>query len=312
MTPEEVARRREIEAAILETVLYSDLFDYPLTCNEITHYLIRVEADEASVRACLDAPRYLNGHLRQIDGYVAARRRKSIVDRRRARQASSARLWTRARRFAHVLAALPFVRMVGVTGALAMDNSTAGDDVDVLIVAACGRVWTARLFAVALVYAGKLFGDTLCPNYVIGEDALAIETRDLFTAHEFAQMVPLYGLEVYDRLRRANAWVYEYLPNAYLPLRQEPEVRAGPIDRAVKRLGEWLLGGRLGQALEEWEMRRKQRKFAPRITVASNAILDRDHVKGHFNDYDAPVMQLYAERLAQFAMRDEGRVTSDG
>jgi hypothetical protein len=305
LTPNDAARRYEIEAAILETVLYSDLFDYPLTHHELAHYLIRVKADAATIRDCLDAPRYLNGHLRQIDGYVAARKRESIVDRRRARQAPSARLWIRAGRFVRVLAALPFVRMVAVTGALAMDNSARGDDIDVLIVTASRRVWTARLFAIALVYVGKLFGDTLCPNYVISEDALAIEKRDLFTAHEFAQMTPLYGLAEYDRLRRANPWVYQYLPNAYAPLRQEPETRSGPIGRALKRLGEWLLGGGWGDALERWEMRRKQRKFNGLITPASNAILDRDHVKGHFKDYDAPVMRLYAERLAQFAIQDE-------
>jgi hypothetical protein len=298
----EVDRRREIETAILETVLYSDLFDYPLTRTEIAHYLIRVRADVESVSACLDAPRYLNGHLRHIGGYICARRREMLVERRRARQAASARLWIRARRFARVLAAMPFVRMVAITGALAMDNSAPGDDIDVLMVSARGRAWTARLFAVGLVWVGKLLGDTLCPNYVISEDALAIERHDVFTAHEFAQMAPLVGLSVYDQLRRANLWVYDLLPNAFAPLRQRGEIRPGRMGRAIQRLSERLLGGRLGHALETWEMRRKQRKFAPKITQGSDAILDRDHVKGHFNDYGVAIRHLYAERLAQFPL----------
>jgi len=300
--------RREVEAAVLETVLYSDLFDYPLTRAEIRHYLIGLKTDAATIAACLDAPCHLNDCLRQIDGYVVARHREALVDRRRARRAPSARLWSRAQRFARLLAATPFVRLVGVTGALAMDNSADGDDIDVMIVAANGRVWSVRAFAIALVYVGKLFGDTLCPNYIVTENALALETRDLFTAHEFAQMVPLYGLDVYDRMRRANAWVYEYLPNACTPLRVGREIRIGPIARALKRIGEWLLGGRIGDALERWEMHRKQRKFASMITPESNAILDRDHVKGHFNDYGPPVKRLYVERLAQF----QDVLTTDG
>lgn len=300
----EAARRREIEAAILETILYSDLFDYPLTHAEVAHYLLRIRTGAETIHACLDAPRYLNGHLIQLDGYVFARQREAIVERRRARQSPSARLWIRARRFTRALAVLPFVRMVAITGALAMDNSLHGDDIDVLIVTAPGRVWTARLLAVGLVLAGKLLGDTLCPNYVITEEALALEKRDLFAAHEFAQMVPLYGWPVYDRMRRLNMWVYEFLPNAFTPLRQEREIQPGPVGRALKRFGEWLLGGRLGDALENWEMRRKQRKFAHKITRGSDAILDRDHVKGHFNDYGTPIMHLYAERLAQFKLED--------
>jgi hypothetical protein len=30
-----------------------------------------------------------------------------------------------------------------------------------------------------------------------------------------------------------------------------------------------------------------------------DALLDRDHVKGHFNDYGDPVMRLYADRIKQ-------------
>ena len=300
----EKARRREIETAILETVLYSDLFDYPLTHAEIAHYLIRAEADAQAIRACLQSPIHLNGHLKQRDGYVVARRREALVERRRARQIASARLWVRARRFVRILAALPLVRMVAITGALAMDNSADGDDIDVMIVTARGRAWSARLWAVALVYAGKLLGDTLCPNYVITEDALALEERTLFAAHEFAQMVPLYGRAVYDRMCRANAWVYDYLPNARAPVKQEEEIRSSPIVRAIKRVLEAALGGRLGAALEQWEMRRKLRKFAPKVSPSSSAILDRDHVKGHFEDYGAPVMRLYAERLAEFKLPD--------
>ncbi len=66
--------------------------------------------------------------------------------------------------------------MIAVTGALAMKNSGAGDDIDVLIVTAPDRVWLTRAFAIALVYAGKLCGDTLCPNYVISERALVAGT----------------------------------------------------------------------------------------------------------------------------------------
>jgi len=296
--------RRKLEAAILETVLYSDLFDYPLTYAEIAHYLIRVDADVEAVCACLASPRFLNGHLQQIDGLVYAGRRESIVERRRARRAPSGRLWMRARRFARLLALLPFVRMVAVTGALAMNNSTSDDDIDVLIITAPRRVWLARLFAVGLVLVGKLFGDTLCPNYIIGEDALALERHDLFVAHEFVQMVPLYGLDVYDAMRRANTWVHAFMPNARSPFRREPEIRTAWIDRFAKRVGERLLSGRLGDALEEWEMRRKQRKFSARISNASDAVLDHSHVKGHFNDYGAQVLQLYAELLAQFPLAD--------
>jgi hypothetical protein len=291
---------RTFEHAILKTILYSDLFDYALTPDEIARYLVEVEATADEVRAHLAESAWLNNRVRQIDGYVTARGREALVQRRLERTRSSVRLWRRAQRFVRVLSWLPFVRMVAVTGALAVSNSAAGDDIDVLIVTAPHRVWLARALAVALVYAGHLLGDTLCPNYVISENALALSNHSLFVAHEFAQMVPMYGRDVYDRMRAANTWIEAMLPNMVCPVSAEIERQPGLIVRTLKRALEALLSGRLGDRLESWEMERKLRKFQPQLGWPDgDAILDRDHVKGHFQDYGGPVMRSYTERLAQ-------------
>jgi len=290
-----------LERAILKTLLYSDLFDYPLTPEEVAHYLVGVPSTADEVRACLARTRGLADRVVELDGYLALRGREALIARRLDRAATSDRLWQRARRFVHVLRLVPFVRMIAITGALAMNNSSAGDDIDVLIVTAPDRVWLTRAFAIALVYAGKLGGDTLCPNYVISERALALDKHTLFVAHEFAQMVPVYGRDVYDRMYVANRWIQTMLPNAARPLRSGSDQQPGLIGRSFKRSIERLLSGRLGDSLEAWEMRRKIRKFQRRLGCPDgDAILDRDHVKGHFDDYGGPVMRRYAERLAQF------------
>lgn len=290
-----------LERAILKTVLYSDLFDYPLTVEEVAHYLIGAPCTVDEVCVCLARSAWLAERVVQTNGYVALRGRESLIARRLERAGASDQLWQPARRFVRVLSLLPFVRMVAITGALAMNNSAAGDDIDVLIVTAPDRVWLTRAFAVALVYAGKLCGDTLCPNYVISERVLALEKQSLFVAHEFVQMVPVYGRCVYDRMCAANRWIDHVLPNTARPFRMQVEQQPGPIGLGLKRLMERLLAGRFGDALEKWEMQRKLRKFQSKLgRPDGDAILDRDHVKGHFDDYGGPVMRLYAERVAQY------------
>jgi hypothetical protein len=295
----------EIEHAILKTVLYSDVFEYPLTPAEIAHYLIEVQAGADQVQQRLSDPIWLDGQIAQVDRFITLRGRESLVVRRLDRSRASDRLWPRARRLTRVLAALPFVRMVGITGALAMDNNGEHDDIDVMIVTAPHRVWLTRAVSVALVYLGKIFGDTLCPNYVVSENALVLETRTLFVAHELMQMVPLYGLNVYEHLRRMNRWIDSFLPNATSPLRSEPEVRSGLIGCAIKRFSEWLLSGSIGDRLEAWEMKRKLKKFQPQLHQPDgDAILDQDHVKGHFKDYGLPVTRLYESKLKEFQLND--------
>jgi hypothetical protein len=93
------------------------------------------------------------------------------------------------------------------------------------------------------------------------------------------------------------------LPNAERPWPCDSDQQPGWLARRFKSSLEWLLSGRFGDKLEAWEMRRKLRKFEHRLARSGgNAILDRDHVKGHFDDYGEPVMRLYAERVAQLEL----------
>lgn len=293
----------QIASAVLKTLLYSNLFDYPLTPEEITHYLIDAPGSKSQVLAILQNPAWLDGRIKQVNGFVTLPGRENIVTGRRHRSEVSRRSWPKARFYARVLGHLPFVRMVAITGALAMDNSNERDDVDILLVTAPRRVWLARAMAVLLVYAGKLTPNTLCPNYVISEEILALEPRTVYVAHEFVQMVPLYGYEVYQKMRAVNPWIAQMLPNAATPLHWEPEYRPGKMGRCIKGVMEWLLAGRIGAWLDTWEMKRKIHKFAPRTAQAHGCVIfDRNQVKGHFDDHGTHISSQYQRRLDEFRL----------
>jgi len=238
------------DEAILQTLIYADIFDYPLTPGEVHHFLIGACASTDGVQAALDLSPRLLAHTTRTNGYVMLRDRQAIGALRDERRRASAALWPRARRWAGVLGCLPFVRMVAVTGALALDNAPAGDDVDYLIVTAPGRVWLARGLAVLVVRVARLRGVGLCPNYVLAETALVQARRDLYVAHDLAQMVPLMGQTVYAAMRSANNWTLRFLPNAHGPWRQEADLAPGGGLGGLKRLAEALLGGGLGDRLE--------------------------------------------------------------
>ncbi len=289
------------EEAILQTVLYADIFDYPLTPDEIHYFLIATAATLEAVRAALRDSAWLRARLSLTRGYVTLRGRQSIAAVREARGLSSAALWPAARRWARFIGSLPFVRMVAVTGALAVDNAPAGDDIDYLIVTTPGRVWLARAMAVMAVRGARLFGVGLCPNYVLARTALRLQRRNLFIAHDLAQMVPLVGHGVYAEMRAANGWASEYLPQAQAPRRAEPELLPTRWQAALRRCGEWLLGGRLGDALERWERERKLRRFAAAAGQASSAAeLDAERVKGHFDDHGNPILRKFHARVEHF------------
>ena len=287
------ARPSGLEAGILCTLAYADIFDYPLTPAEAHRYLIGIPASPGQVADALRTGGWLAGQVRQVGEFWVLRGREHLTGLRRARTAVATRLWPEAVRYARIIAALPFVRMVAVTGGLALDNVEPGDDIDYLVVTAPGRLWVCRALFIGVVRRAARRGVKLCPNYFLSERALVLDDRNLFTAHELTQMVPLYVLDVYWRMRMSNSWTARFLPNAAgLPRHPAAEVRPprwlGTLLEAASRTppGDWV---------ERWEMGRKLKKFGP---PGPERRFDADHCQGHVDGHGRRTLTAFAARLA--------------
>ncbi|HWE64334.1 MAG TPA: hypothetical protein VHB98_21695 [Chloroflexota bacterium] len=284
-----------LRTAIRRTVAYADIFDYPLTLDELHRYLHGERATPAELRALVEQG--VPG-LAARDGLYALTGRLSTIAERRRREAASDPLAERARLYARLLKYLPFVRMLGLTGSLAMRNAGGKEDIDLMVVTAPGRAWLGRAAVVAVVRLARLRGDTLCPNYVLAENALVLDDTSIYAAHELAHMVPLYGRDVYRRLWSSNPWVMAQLPNAG-PWHM-PQDRQLPPGRTLKRTAERLLGGVTGDRLEAYERRRKtDRLYRRQGFRSSEIVLSPDQCNGHFGRHRARVLAAYHERLAR-------------
>ena len=229
-----------LQQAILQTLVYADLFDYPLTPNEVVRYL-GVSAEPATILDQLDQSA-ASGLLVRHNGYVALSGRDSLFDLRSYREQIAREMWPAARRYATWLARLPFVRMVAVTGTLAVNNVEARDDIDVFIVTAPDRLWLCRALVILVVRLAALAGDELCPNYFLSQRQLVFPDHNIFGAREVVQMVPLYGRDLYWQIRELNSWVDDFLPQAKdLP---QPNHHWGPNGET------FVEPGRLGQSCQ--------------------------------------------------------------
>ncbi len=181
-----------LEQAIVETLAYSDVFDFPLRAEEIHRYL-PLQVTLADVQATLDRGMPAVESKR---GYYFLSGRGGLVSIRLMREAISRPAFKQAMRIGRIHGGLPFIRMVALTGSLAMLNSEEAADLDYMLVAAPGHIWTARGFALLFGRLTARRGLTLCPNLIVSERALQWEQHDLYSAREIGQMVPLAGLGV--------------------------------------------------------------------------------------------------------------------
>ena len=289
--PSIVSVHMPLDTAIIETLAYSDIFDYPLTADELHRFLV-MSAERRDVEQC--AARVKNISFK--DGYFYLAGRDEIVGLRKRREITSRKIYKRAMFYGRVLGVLPFVRMVALTGSLAMLNLSKNPDMDFMLVTKHGRVWTARAFAVVLGKIARLFGDTICPNLIVSERALAWPLHDLYSARELCQMIPITGADFYLRLFSANPWVKSFFPN-FCP--KTPEFFKNLV---VWRLGEFPLQGSLGDKFETWEMSRKIRKFSTQPGFGAETVFTADVCQGNFHHHRKWTDNVYQERLSALGL----------
>jgi hypothetical protein len=297
------ASRAEIEQAIVNTVAYVDVFDFPLTEAEIHRYLIGLPLHRAAVARALCGRGLVPRRLERVGAYYTLPGRADIIRIRRERMTAADQLWPEATRYGRLIARMPFARMVAVTGSLAVDNADPEEDIDYLVITANDRLWVCRAFVILVVRAAARRGVAICPNYFLAERALRLRARDLYTAHELAQMIPLAGQAIYEALRQANRWVDDYLPNAAgLPLPQAARVGQGRADHLPgRRLLEAALRAPPGRYLDRWELGRKARKFGRLYPAGGEAAFSTDECKGHFHMHQRRTIRAYEQLTGETA-----------
>lgn len=202
-----------VEKAVLLTVNYQNIFSCAPSLDTLHTHLIGCAAEPAQVQS---AVRRLQGTLLVVqDNRVMWPGRESLAKEAQDRAAASRELWRRAEWIGRLLRAVPFVRMVGVTGSVAMNHASRGDDLDLLCIATRNRVWlVVAMLRVVQHLVRRIASLDLCVNCVLDESDLEIRHQNLYLAHQISQLVPLWGGETYERFLTTNRWFRRFLPNS--------------------------------------------------------------------------------------------------
>ncbi|MFH1832615.1 MAG: hypothetical protein ABH816_00410 [Candidatus Levyibacteriota bacterium] len=223
----------QIKKAILKTISYSDVFDYPLTKDEIWRFLINDSSENLvfhpkgvrlSVRLEMELSN-LTHFIVKKDGFYCLRNRGDIVSKRLKKEKESNEKFRLAKKIISRLSYIPTVQVIGISGALSMKNSQKDDDIDLFIIAKKHTLWLTRLLLIIfLKILGKHRGrndkdikDKFCLNFLIDEDAILLpkEMQNLYGAHELAQLMPVFNRgNTYQKFVAVNSWVRKFLPNA--------------------------------------------------------------------------------------------------
>ncbi|HEV3141544.1 MAG TPA: hypothetical protein VGY57_13555 [Vicinamibacterales bacterium] len=297
--------RREL--AILRSVVYASLFDYPLTLDEVRRTLIECDGSTADVLTTCGRSDRLRGVIEYRDGFFFPAGRGDLVAERRRRQARSLAFLERHRSVLRLICALPFIRMVALSGSIAHLNLEPEGDLDLFIVTRGHHVWTVTL---AILILTKLLRSrrAICTNFVVSDSQLAFEQQDLFTANQIIHLKPLTGESVMGELIAANPFVCRLYPNAVAdasPWAQAEQARraerALPLHTAAADGLASALLERVCRSLYGWYLRRKAANWPSPEQVRLGA----DCLKLHTRSHRASITERFDVAVARALERAE-------
>ena len=213
-----------VENAVLDTLSYRSVFDYPMNFYQLSTFLLtKKRISHAAVSVVLEKLLYEN-KIVENNRKFSLRTAGLVPWRKRGK--NSRKLLKKATRATKILARIPWVVFVGVTGSVAAYNATKNDDIDLFIVTKTHRLWLTRGFVfVILKILGELRTDAkpsrkLCPNIFVDNNNLAWNkrNRNVYIAHEIVMLHPLFDREqTYFRFLKENNWAFNFFGNLQEP-----------------------------------------------------------------------------------------------
>ena len=296
---------RDQELAVLKSVTYAALFDYPLTLAQLQQSLIGVRADADAIAKWWRDSEFLQETVAFENGLCFPAGRPELVRTRSRREAVSRDLLERDRQVLRLVAAMPFVRMVALSGSLAHLNAEDSADLDLFVIAAPHRVWSVT---VAVLLLSKLLGwrKHLCLNYVVSEKAMAIAPQDLFSANQIIHLRPLTGYPVFQRFVKANAFIRDFYPNFELNCPKSQVPGPSPLFERLLSLGPAQVAERASRAWYGWYLRRKSATWRSRDQVR----LENECLKLHTSSHRAETLARFDAALGAATVTRPGRAAA--
>ncbi len=291
------------ELAILRTVLYSALFDYPLSLRQVRCSLLQSVQDEAAILHCYQSSPWLQELIDCRDGFFFPRGADHLLAKRRARERKSRAHLDAHRWLLNIICAVPYTRLVALSGSAAHLNLGRDADLDLFIITRGKQVWSVT---VTILLLAKLFRrrKLACVNFVLSDERLELDQQDLFTANQIIHLRPLTGAAVHARFLAANPFVAEFYPNFSPTDTEMTEHRESRVIEKIRRGLELLLWpgpSQLYEALCRAAYSRYLRQRASSWQSPGEVRLQRDCLKLHTQSHRRSVLGRF-ERTVEVAL----------
>lgn len=294
---------KSIDYSVIKTLLYFDIFKYPLTASEIFENcptkLSSAEEIKITLESLISA-----GYIFCSENYYFLHSEKNIIRFRETGNKKAQKYLARARFFTWLISSFPFVEAVFLTGSLSKGMIEKKGDVDYFIITRPGKLWFCRTI---LITFKKLFlfnsRKYFCVNYFIDSEHLQIYDKNIFTATEVVYAIPAYNKDICNKFFLINNWYADYYPNKKnTDTRKTLKYRIG----ILRTLFEKIFNGKLGDKIDSWCFRKTINHWKKKYADYDEAAFDFNfrsykHVsKHHPSGFQFKILNEYERKVKEF------------
>lgn len=301
---------QSLQGSIRSTLCFFDLFDYPLTFEELKFYLLSVQqfSDEEIVSALENDPSVVSK-----DGFYCLKGSEGHVNSRKVRSVIAANYFKKLRRFLPFIRLIPFVKMVAVCNTLAIGCPTAKSDIDLFVVSKKNRIFLVRTLTTVLFHLlgvrrhDEKIAGRFCLSFFVSDEKLDLahllkDKSDVYFMYWFRTLQPLYGKETFQKFIRENDWASEYFSDSQGEAKSSVKLfwNNGGIYRLSGAFWEFVLGGFIGDFFEGIFSRKHLKRHALNMksfTGDSSVIVNKYMLKYHNVDRREEYRQKFFEKL---------------
>lgn len=289
---------------VLRTLLYFDVFNYPLKFNEVFENMPVPVSKEDLMKdlQCLIEEEL----IKEENGfYLLSSSSTNSIERRLKGNAEALKTMGKAYHYSKKIASFPFISGVCISGGLSKNYYDAQSDIDYFVITKANRLWLSRtIFIVYYKTLSKIEKENYCLNYFISEADLLIPDKNDFVATELAYLLPTVNYPLYKRILKENSWYKtKFLNKGELSDLNCIETPAPMFKRVTEfmfkgKFGDWIDDQLLYITLKHWQKKYPELSRQDfELQFRSRKHVCKYHSKGHQNK----VLILWNEKIKIFA-----------
>jgi hypothetical protein len=295
--------------AVLATLAYFDIFQYPLTVDETTKFLYKLEPDQHHVEMTLNESKLIT----RRGSYYQLKGEQDHISTRHDRDIIAKGLWKRIDRFRWIFNITPYLRMAAICNNLSTNNTSNTSDIDLLIITKPGRLFISRLILTFWlhIFGVRRHGDKVsgrfCLSFFATEGTLQCEyiekkPYDLYLAYWLQTLEPIAGSRLtYEKILDDNEeWAKKFFKRRLLynmhHFKESPKW-AVLIKGWQEKLWDTKWGQKLENKLTEWQLKRAKEKRSQLNLEETDVIIDQDILKFHNIDKRNEIYEEWSGKL---------------